>query len=304
MKRILFLILSAFVLFSCNNSETQNTTTSENDSLITGNIIVFHAGSLSVPFRALKKEFETQNPQVKILLEGAGSLTCARKITDLNKDCDIFASADYKIIDDMIIPEFASKNTTFASNEIVIAYSKGVKYSEEINVNNWYEILAKKDVIFARAEPDNDPCGYRTVLMWQLAEDYYNITGLEKEFLNKDKDFVRPKAIDLVALAQSKAVDYMFEYKSIATQHGFEYIVLSDSINLGNPTLVENYKKSSIEVKGKKPGVTVTFKGEPIVYGITHLTKSPNKKAAEKFMQFILSEEGKKIIKESGMTVL
>ncbi len=60
-------------------------------------LIIFHAGSLSVPFKEIAKEFEKLNPNTKIILEVAGSGTCARKITDLHKPCDIMASADYKV---------------------------------------------------------------------------------------------------------------------------------------------------------------------------------------------------------------
>ena len=58
-------------------------------------VIIFHAGSLSVPLKQMEKAYEEQNPGIDIRLEGAGSVACARKITDLNRECDIMASADY-----------------------------------------------------------------------------------------------------------------------------------------------------------------------------------------------------------------
>ncbi|MCL1973294.1 MAG: tungstate ABC transporter substrate-binding protein WtpA, partial [Bacteroidetes bacterium] len=39
------------------------------------------------------------HPKVRVLSEGAGSLDCARKITELHRPCDIMASADYAVID-------------------------------------------------------------------------------------------------------------------------------------------------------------------------------------------------------------
>ncbi|HKK43334.1 MAG TPA: substrate-binding domain-containing protein, partial [Bacteroidales bacterium] len=65
-------------------------------------IIIFHAGSLSVPLRQLKEAYEKKNPDVSILLEPSGSLVCARKVTELKKPCDIVASADYTVIDKML----------------------------------------------------------------------------------------------------------------------------------------------------------------------------------------------------------
>ena len=85
-------------------------------------LIIFHAGSLSVPLKQMKDEFTKVNPDIEILLESAGSVKCARKITDLNKECDIMASADYTIIDEMLIPDYTGWNIKFASNEMAIVY--------------------------------------------------------------------------------------------------------------------------------------------------------------------------------------
>ena len=54
-------------------------------------LIIFHAGSLSVPMKQIAQEYEKRNPGTKIYLESAGSLVCARKVTELKKPCDILA---------------------------------------------------------------------------------------------------------------------------------------------------------------------------------------------------------------------
>ena len=90
-------------------------------------------------------------------MESAGSVESARKITDLNKPCDIMASADYKVIDNMLIPKFAGWNIKFVSNEMCIVYSEKSRYAGQINAKNWFDILLKKDVAFGRADPNTDP---------------------------------------------------------------------------------------------------------------------------------------------------
>ena len=135
-------------------------------------IIIFHAGSLSVPMKQVAQEYEKRNPGIKIYMESAGSLVCARKVTELKKPCDIVASSDYFVINELLIPTYASWSIRFATNEIVIAYKDKSKYSKEINSDNWMEILEKKDVIYSRSDPDSDPCGYRSVFMLMLAEKY------------------------------------------------------------------------------------------------------------------------------------
>ncbi|MCK5916021.1 MAG: substrate-binding domain-containing protein, partial [Deltaproteobacteria bacterium] len=87
-------------------------------------VIIFHAGSLSVPLQAMEKAFEAAHPEIDIQREGGGSRKCARKITDLKKECDIMASADFSVIDRLLIPEYASWNVRFATNQMVLCYTE------------------------------------------------------------------------------------------------------------------------------------------------------------------------------------
>ena len=109
-------------------------------------LIVFHAGSLSVPFMDISEAFIKEHPGVKILREAAGSRACARKISELEKPCDLMASADYTVIDTLLIPEHAAWNIKFAANEMVIAFSKKSRYQNEITLDNWLQVLLKESL--------------------------------------------------------------------------------------------------------------------------------------------------------------
>ena len=268
-------------------------------------LIIFNAGSLSVPFKEIKREFEKENPDINVLLESAGSRKCARKITDLNRECDIMASADYKVIDNLLIPEYANWNIKFADNQMAIVYHKKSRKSDIINDTNWYKILLDKKVAFGRSDPNSDPCGYRAVLVTQLAETYYKLPGLKEKLLKKDVVYIRPKEVDLIGLLESDVIDYIFLYRSVAEQHGLEYIILPDSINLSNPNLSSFYSTATVKISGKKPGETITKRGEPMVYGVTIINNAPNKEAAIKFIEFLLSpEKGMSIIEKNGQQSL
>ena len=89
----------------------------QKNTSLSGDLVIFHAGSLSVPLKEVAAEFKKLYPQVNIQMEAAGSVASARKITDLDKPCDIMASADYAVIDRMLIPKFADYNIKFATNE-------------------------------------------------------------------------------------------------------------------------------------------------------------------------------------------
>jgi len=49
-------------------------------------LTIFHAGSLTIPFDEVNKEFNKLYPSVKVLTESAGSATTIRKVTELDKE--------------------------------------------------------------------------------------------------------------------------------------------------------------------------------------------------------------------------
>jgi len=263
-------------------------------------LIIFHAGSLSVPLKQISREYEKNNPGTKIFLESAGSLVCARKVTELKKPCDILASSDYFVIDELLIPDYTSWGIRFATNEIVIAFTEKSKYHKEITPVNWMEILQRNDVIYARSDPDADPCGYRTEFTFMLAEKYYKLQGLADKMKIKNKEYIRPKEVDLVALMESNVIDYMFQYKSVALQHHLKYIELPKDINLSDPTKGKIYSTVSTEVAGNKPGNRMKVTGDYINYSVTIIENAPQKEEAINFLAFMLSAEGQEIYRKNG----
>ena len=165
---ILFFIIVLFQLVFASSSEKNKHSKVK--------VIIYHAGSLSVPFKVIEENFEKENPGIDIQREASGSQKAARKIIDLKKTCDIMASADYMVIDKLLIPEYASWNIRFASNQMVICYTKLSKYSDRITSDNWYNVLKNKDVVWGHSDPNLDPCGYRSLMVMQLAELYYKMT--------------------------------------------------------------------------------------------------------------------------------
>lgn len=263
-------------------------------------VIIFHAGSLSVPLNRVREIYEKKHPGVSILLEPSGSLVCARKITELKKPCDIIASADRYVINDLLIPDYTGWSISFASNSIVIAFTDRSKYASDISSSDWPDILLRDDVTYARSDPDMDPCGYRSVLAIMLTEKLYGKEDLTRKMLEKNREFIRPKEVDLVALIESGAADYMFQYRSVALQHGLRYIELPDEVNLSNPSNDSIYAGAELEVAGREPGSRLKIKGEYISYGVSILDQAPHSDAAFDFLGFMLSEEGMEIFRSCG----
>lgn len=293
MRKILFSLIS--LLFFVFQGSTQT------KQAISGDLVIFHAGSLSVPLKEVAAEFKKLYPEVNIQMEAAGSVASARKITDLDKPCDIMASADYAVIDKMLIPKYADYNIKFASNELCVVYSEKSRYADQVNAKNWMEILLKTDVAFGRSDPNSDPCGYRTEMMFQLAEKHYKKQGLYSKLTAKDKENMRPKETDLLALLETNSIDYIFLYRSVAVQHSLKYIVLPDAVNLKNPAFATQYASAKVEINGSKPGEKQTMNGEPMIYSFTILRNAPNKAAAIAFAEFLLrKEKGQAIMARNG----
>jgi len=261
-------------------------------------LTIFHAGSLSVPLQKIGEEFSHKHPRIRIAFESSGSVDAVRKITDLNKSCDVLTVADWILIPKMMYDNYASWVIIFASNEMVIAYTDKSKYSNEINSINWYKILSRDDVAIGRSDPNCDPCGYRALMVFQLASIYYSDSSINTTLWEHENTIVKPKSVELLALLESGQLDYAFEYKSVAVQHHLKYVELPDEINLSNWTLRDYYAQVNVTIS--KGDEKVVIKGAPILYGVTIPSNAKHPSDAIEFIKFMLSEDGRNIIDECG----
>lgn len=328
----ILLILVVFASLGCidNKGENKSTGTMENASgnaSVGGGTVlkVFHAGSLSVPFEQLETEFEAQHPGVDVQREAAGSAQSIKKITELGKKADVLASSDYALIPSMMMPEYADWYTAFARNQIIIAYTNQSKYSNEINANNWYEILRRPDVRFGFSNPNDDPAGYRAQMVTQLAEFYYNDSRIYDDLIqnntamtttteengtvlvhvpateaispNPNKIMLRSMEVELSSALETGEIDYLFIYKGVAQQHGFKFVELPPEIDLSSIDYADNYSKVQVQTAN---GEIVT--GSPVVYGITVPKNAENPELAIQFVKLLLEEPGQQILIKNGLT--
>jgi len=265
-------------------------------------LVIFHAGSLAKPLEEICEEYNKIYPDIEIIREASGSREAAFKVAHLDRECDLVFSADYKVIEEILMPQYTNFYFIFARNEMVIAFSEWSKYVSEINEENWYKILTREDVRIGRSDENLDPCGYRSLMVWQLAEDFYNEKGLIEGFnKNCPKENIRPKETELVAQIESLDLDYIFQYLSIAVQHRLQYIQLPKEINLGYFDYKDNYKKAKVKVKGTK-GESI-IEGSPIQYAVTVLQNAPHRKEAIEFLKFLISQEAQNILEKNGHPV-
>ena len=267
-------------------------------------IVVYNAGSLALPLRTALDSFAAREA-VTVEQENAGSLETARKLTELGKIPDLVAVADYEVIPLLLIPQHATWYAKFAHNRMVIAYQDRSHGASEIDTGNWWRVVTRPDVQVGRADPSLDPNGYRTLLVWQLAEQFYKQPGLGARLLATAPDRnVRPKEADLVGLLQAGEFDYIWSYESIAQGAGLRYVTLPAQIDLSSPADSAAYATASTRVAGKTPRDSVTMRGQPIVYAFTVPTRAPHPAVAAKFVAYLASDDGKRVLRSAKLDVL
>ena len=276
------------------------------DSLGSGDrrLTVYNAGSLAIPLRAALDSFAARE-RVTIEQENAGSLETARKLTELGKIPDMVAVADYEVIPLLLVPQHATWYAKFARNRMVLAYEDRSRGASEITTDNWWQVVTRPGVQVGRADPSLDPNGYRTLLVWQLAERYYKQPGLAARMLaTAPARNVRPKEADLVGLLQAGEFDYIWSYESIAQGVGTRYVTLPEAIDLSAPADSAAYAVASVRVAGKTPRDSITMRGQPIVYAFTVPTRAPHPAIARQFAEYLASPDGKRVLRAAKLDVL
>jgi len=267
-------------------------------------LVVYNAGSLALPLRAALDSFAARE-RVTVDQENAGSLETARKLTELGKIPDIVAVADYEVIPLLLVPDHATWYAKFAHNRMVLAYQDRSRGAPEINTNNWWQVVTRPGVQVGRADPSLDPNGYRTLLVWQLAERFYKQPGLASRMLTTAPPRnVRPKEADLVALLQAGELDYIWSYESIALGVGLRYVTLPEAIDLSAPADSAAYAVASVRVAGKTPRDSLTMRGQPIVYAFTVPTRAPHPALAARFAAYLASPDGRRVMRGAKLDVL
>ncbi len=260
---------------------------------------IFHAGSLSAAFAKVNAEFQKSHPDIEIQSQAAGSVDAVRWVTEQKRPCGILASADYELIPRMMFPDYAGWYINFAFDEIVLCYSDKSRYHDKINADNWYEILTLDGVSCGRYDPNQDPGGYRTLMVLQLAEKHYGIPGLYDKMLNMPGNRILKG--NLISMCEAGELDYTFTYKAGAVSRLAKYVVLPEEINLGNKNCSDYYAQARVEISGSNPGEVTVLNGRPILFALTIPRAFSNQELAASWVDFLLSDKGVVIMEGMGM---
>jgi molybdate/tungstate transport system substrate-binding protein len=267
-------------------------------------LTIFAAGTLAAPFRQIDDVFMRANPNVKIEAQFGGSVKMVKQVTELHRQADVVAVADYSVIPKYFFASQSGKSHAdwyagFATNAVTFVYTDRSRSADRINARNWYQLLAQPGVQIGRSNPDTDPSGYQTVQMLQLAERYYRQTGLADKILaNAPKTNMRDTETELVAALESGQIDYLAIYRSDARQHKFKYLELPPEIDLGDAKYAGLYAQAVVRTANGE------LAGKPIVYAVTIPFDAPQPEAAVKYVKFLLGPAGQQIMAANGFGTL
>src|SRR3954469_9225855 len=184
-------------------------------------LVLFVAASLTKPLQPVLDSFAARTGTV-IQRESGASLEHARKITELHHVPDLLLLADVEVIAQLLVPTYATWYAEFARNRLVVAYTDRSKYARDVTPQNWTEIVRRPRVEVGRTDPNLAPVGYRTLLMFDLAERFYKRAGLAAALLEHAPERnIRPNAAELAALLAAGELDYIYDYQSVAESNGF-----------------------------------------------------------------------------------
>jgi molybdate/tungstate transport system substrate-binding protein len=269
-------------------------------------IVVFNAGALALPLRQALDSLASHD-SVEVSQESAGSVETVRKITELGKNPDVVALADTALFSLLLNGRMAGSITVLGSTRLVLAYTDRSRFAAEVDSSNWAEVMTRPGVQVGRSNPALDPAGYRALIAMQLAGKHYPIAGLTQRLERAAPAAnMRPKSADLVALLQTGNLDYAWEYESVARRMGLRFVELPREVNLGDPSLAATYAEASIQIpaphqQGKVIDSTIVIHGAPIVFGAGILASGQNRQAAEQFITYLRSVQGRAILSGQGL---
>lgn len=266
----------------------------EKTNKLSGRLTIKHAGGLNAAFSELNKEFKRLHPDVELVAEMGGSVNLVREVMD-GKECGVLGSADYGLIPRLMFPEHADWYIIFASSQMALRYTKESMYADQINQENWYEILQRDGVTLWHPAADGDPGGYRALMVLQLAEQYYKIPGFYDKIMTYHSNVLNRSTI------QESRSGYVFSYGTHAHQGGVQHILLPNEINLSSNEFKDYYRQAALKISGSKPGETMILHGEPIFFGVKIPLRFANQDLAIEWLRLLFSDIGMTIVEQSGL---
>jgi molybdate/tungstate transport system substrate-binding protein len=209
-----------------------------------------------------------------------------------------------------LFPKYTKWYVQYAGTQIAVAYNPNSKYTADFAaiasgskpICDLFPIMEKKGFLLGRTDPNTDPQGRSFIYMIELAQNYCHlpsstVTKILGSPLNSASSPQVFAETSLLAHLQAGQLDASSAYLSQARQLHLHYIVLPAAINLGDPSMANQYHNASITITGN-----VTKHGSPLAYVMTIVGKPTS--AGEAFIAYALSPAGRALYAKEGYNLM
>lgn len=175
---------------------------------------------------------------VPVRIEAHGSATIARLVAEDKRQPDIVSVADPALFTSVLQPAWYAE---FASNALVVAYNttEGGGRIRDAGSENWYQPVFDGAASLGRTDPDQDPLGYRTLFMLELATRYYDdAVALRKQVPERSQVYPETSLLSRFEIGE---LDAAVVYRNMAVERDYDYIELPDQIDLSNPQYASDW---------------------------------------------------------------
>ncbi|WP_118185652.1 extracellular solute-binding protein [Paraburkholderia phosphatilytica] len=208
----------------------------------------------------------------------AGSNKIANEIKGKLRRGDVFISASPKVNDSLTGEangNHASWYVNFAESPLMIGYNPQSRFAADFKKKRWDEVLQEPGIRIGRTDPKLDPKGAFTVEMMTKAADLYHEPDLVQKVLGApdNPEQVLPEET-LVGRLQSGQLDAGFFYST---------------------------ETSDLKIPALRPAPELHAQAN---YTLTILNDAPNASGASRFVTFLLSNEGRALLKQHGVDVV
>jgi molybdate/tungstate transport system substrate-binding protein len=281
-------------------------------------LTLFNVSQLAVPLRAAADSF------------GAGEAVSVRQETVDTARLGELGTADLvalptDLFSRALMPTRTPWYVRFARDRIVLAYGDSSPGAATIDSTNWWKVLQRRGVRIGRVDPAAGPAGYRALLVMALAESHYDQPRLAATLRRASPAAtMRPNEAALVSGLDSLDLDYIWTHESTARAARLHYLRLPAEIDLGEPADSALYAAAEVVVPlmaadtarrvAKRDTTrdsvesstvdTVRMHGAPILYGISILNDASSPRHAERFLRYLFSDAGRRVLESAHLDVL
>jgi molybdate/tungstate transport system substrate-binding protein len=239
---------------------------------------VLYAGSLvNLMERSVGPAFEKATG-LQFRGYAAGSNKIANEIKGKLRRGDVFISASPKVNQGLMGAEngdHVSWYVNFAESPLMIGYNPKSKFAPDFKTKRWDQVLQEPGIRVGRTDPKLDPKGAFTVQMMTKAAELYHQPDLVEKTLGDPENpaQVLPEET-LVGRLQSGQLDAGFFYST---------------------------ETSDLKIPAFQPAPELAAKAS---YTLTILSDAPNDVGAARFVDFLLSAQGRALLKQHGVDVI